>query len=55
MSEMRDTYGRPINPVSSPQGWECPKCRAVYAPFMPMCTRCSNPPARLASPATSPR
>lgn len=24
------------------QGWECPKCGSVYAPFMMECSRCNN-------------
>lgn len=24
------------------QGWECPKCGSVYAPFMPACTKCGK-------------
>jgi hypothetical protein len=22
------------------KGWECPKCSAVFAPFIPQCTNC---------------
>lgn len=25
------------------EGWTCPKCGCVYAPYMPECTRCNNP------------
>lgn len=25
------------------QGWECPKCGRVYAPFMTQCTACPQP------------
>lgn len=28
------------DPVNPQYGWVCPKCGAVYAPFMPNCTRC---------------
>lgn len=24
------------------QGWECPKCGGVYAPWVAQCTTCSN-------------
>jgi len=24
------------------QGWQCPVCKAVYAPFFPQCTRCGK-------------
>lgn len=24
------------------QGWECPKCGRVYAPWMDQCTTCNN-------------
>lgn len=24
----------------TPQGWECPKCGAVFAPFIPRCVVC---------------
>jgi hypothetical protein len=24
------------------QGWECPKCRRVYAPFVQACQTCGN-------------
>lgn len=24
------------------QGWECPRCHAVLAPFMPFCTNCRD-------------
>ena len=23
------------------QGWQCPVCQTVHAPYMPTCTRCS--------------
>ena len=23
------------------EGWRCPVCKTVHAPFMPTCTRCS--------------
>jgi hypothetical protein len=26
------------------QGWECPKCGGVYAPFVHQCDRCTLPP-----------
>lgn len=29
--------------VPTQQGWECPKCGRVYAPFMPACTHCVTP------------
>lgn len=25
------------------QGWQCPNCKSVYAPFMPSCQRCQGP------------
>lgn len=28
--------------LSAPQGWECPKCGGVYAPYTPMCFSCGN-------------
>lgn len=27
-------------PTPAPRGWECPKCGAVWAPSMTLCTRC---------------
>jgi hypothetical protein len=24
------------------QGWQCPVCKNVYAPFMPQCSKCCN-------------
>src|SRR5215216_6518066 len=30
---------RPLR-TSSPQGWECPICHNVYAPWMSICTEC---------------
>lgn len=24
------------------QGWQCPICHYVYAPWMPMCTKCKE-------------
>lgn len=44
-------FGNPINetnlPNTSPfrthqQGWECPKCGSVYAPFMTECKKCNR-------------
>ena len=26
----------------APQGWQCPVCKRVYAPFTPMCWYCGN-------------
>ena len=34
-------YG-PEMVVSVPMGWQCPVCKRVYAPFMPMCSRCGK-------------
>jgi hypothetical protein len=31
---------QPALTVPPRMGWECPKCGGVYAPSMPMCTRC---------------
>lgn len=28
--------------MNVPQGWQCPVCRYVYAPWMAMCTRCKE-------------
>ena len=33
-----DPY-RPYDP-STQMGWQCPRCRRVYAPFVPQCTSC---------------
>lgn len=27
----------------APQGWTCPRCSNVYAPFKQECSRCNNP------------
>lgn len=27
----------------SPQGWQCPLCHRVYAPFVKECDRCNQP------------
>lgn len=24
------------------QGWQCPVCKNIYAPFMPQCSKCCN-------------
>ena len=34
-----DPYGK--SPVAQ-QGWECPKCGAVMAPFYPTCFNCNG-------------
>lgn len=34
-------YG-PEMVVSVPRGWQCPVCKRVYAPFMPMCSHCGK-------------
>jgi len=41
--EINDSFNK-IKPLPNPpqQGWECPKCGSVYAPFMPVCTRCGE-------------
>lgn len=25
------------------QGWECPRCKTIHAPFMPTCMNCKSP------------
>lgn len=30
-------------PASAPMGWECPRCRAVHAPFVPRCSCAAAP------------
>lgn len=32
-----------LTPSFVPQGWQCPCCRRVYAPFMSMCPSCPSP------------
>ena len=32
--------GRDYQPPMTNQGWECPKCHAVMAPFQPSCIHC---------------
>ena len=34
-------YG-PEMVVSVPKGWQCPVCKRVYAPYMPMCSHCGK-------------
>ena len=29
-------------PMFAPQGWQCPICKRVYSPTMPMCFTCGN-------------
>lgn len=31
-----------INAFGAPQGWQCPICKRVYSPSMPMCFYCGN-------------
>lgn len=33
-------YSQMIPPPSHQMGWECPKCRRIYAPFVQMCMFC---------------
>jgi hypothetical protein len=28
--------------MSTKKGWECPKCKAVYAPWVPSCGNCPD-------------
>jgi hypothetical protein len=30
------------NPIAQPQGWQCPVCKNVYAPWVPRCENCHN-------------
>ena len=27
---------------SAKEGWRCPRCERIYAPFMPECAHCNN-------------
>jgi hypothetical protein len=36
-----------------PQGWQCPCCRRVYAPFMSMCPSCPGPVSSVITTTTS--
>ena len=29
-------------PMFAPQGWQCPICKRVYSPTIPMCFTCGN-------------
>lgn len=39
-----DGAGKPAvnspSPVNPPQGWQCPVCKAVFAPNFPCCMNC---------------
>jgi len=39
------THGPVGFPFTTPMGWQCPVCRACYAPFMTQCIYC-KPVAR---------
>jgi hypothetical protein len=41
-------------PVDVPTGWECPRCRRVYAPRVEQCLPCSPPPSLFAGPLSRP-
>lgn len=32
----------PSVPTTSPEGWVCPKCGSVMAPWMPTCPNCKG-------------
>lgn len=34
----------PFPGLGTPQGWVCPKCGRVYAPWVYTCAPCGNPP-----------
>jgi hypothetical protein len=36
------TCNPPPKPKPISQGWECPRCHVVYAPWMARCTRCAG-------------
>lgn len=36
------------------QGWQCPVCRTVNAPWAAMCMGCPKPQVTLTSPSTAP-
>lgn len=42
--EINDSFNKikPSHALHIQQGWECPKCGSVYAPFMPVCTKCGK-------------
>lgn len=42
-----------FTPFFVPQGWQCPCCRRVYAPFMSMCPSCSPPVVSFVTTTTS--
>lgn len=43
-----DPNGVPWCPVDVPLGWECPRCRAVWAPSVLACHHCPVPPSFIA-------
>jgi hypothetical protein len=40
-----DPNGVPWVPVDIPCGWACPTCGHSYAPWVPECRHCPEPPA----------
>jgi hypothetical protein len=46
-----DPNGVPWCPVDVPCGWECPRCRRVWSPAVPVCRNCPEPPAFIAKDA----
>ena len=37
----------------TPQGWQCPICKRVYAPTTPMCYYCGNSETKTSTSSTS--
>ena len=38
----------PASPPVAPSGWTCPSCGHSYAPWVPECHHCPQPPAFIA-------
>jgi hypothetical protein len=43
-----DPNGVPWVPADAPVGWTCPGCRHSFAPWVPECHHCPEPPVFIA-------